>query len=293
MKAVKKETLKSRQKQQLLFGIAGALFALILLYQVFKSPTPEPVNKVSANPHPERLKDADHRNQPQPIEQPGELKVEDTQQVALNLDQLNTKAEGDASVDRNLFAYPPPPPPPPPDPPRPVTVPITAISPSSVYARTKELKLVVRGNNFAPEMRIYLNGSPTFAQTVFTSANELRADVPQQYFATAQQLRVEVKTPGQEEKFFSNPLTLTILEPPLPKFTMLGQMAESGGKNPTAILLDGDKRLVAPIGDNVSGTWKGINIGSNFVEVEEVTTPQGVRHPIKMKEPSDKSNGPA
>jgi hypothetical protein len=289
MKAIKKEILNNRNKQHLILAVLGSIMLLVVLFQSYETFWKGPVavesgtEKSAIKVRPSKSTD--------PQQQPAlQTNIAEGTPPILEIDKLSWKGNGDTEVIRNPFSYPPPPPPTPEPPPKPPTVPINAVSPSSVYAKTKPFELLVRGanGNFTPEMRVYLNGSPSFGPTKFISANELRVLVPQQLFSSAQQMRVEVKVPSKEVEFFSNPLSLTILEPPspTPRFNMIGRMSESGDKNPLAVLLEGETRHVLGIDGKLGNTWKVIRIDRNFMVVEDYTTAIGVQHTLRMKEDS-------
>jgi hypothetical protein len=277
---------KTQQKQLMLVGILGSLALIIIFYQFFLSAAPPPTTeaKTDQNSGPRHKWDDSQSGNPQPVAQVDNKGAKDANLTPALLVLDDKSSHGDGDVNRNLFVYPPPPPPIPLPPPPPPTVTINNITPLSVYAQTKPFDLIVKGEKFSPEMHIYLNGNPSFAPTKFVSENELSATVPQQFFTNAQPLKVEVKQPGAEDKFFSNSITLTVSAPPQPRFTLVGVTAEAGGINPQAILLENENRQTAGIGDKVSNIYKVVNIGSNFIEVEDVTTAIGVRHQVKMKE---------
>lgn len=204
----------------------------------------------------------------------------------LDTDGLLRKT-GAVDIGRNPFEYPPPPPPTPPPPQPPPTIQVTSISPNSVYARTAPFEVVVNGSNFSLDMRLYLNGNPNFAQTVLVSDKQIKATVPQSYFASQGVLRFDIKKPGQEQAFFSNVLQISILEPQNPNtlFKMIGHFTDRDG-NPCAVLSENDTKptSVAKVSDVIFGNWKVISISKTTMELEDVKQALGVRWPIKMKD---------
>lgn len=183
---------------------------------------------------------------------------------------------GKLAINRNIFDYPPPPPPKPAPPPPPPTLPISRMVPTSIFAGTAPFELVINGKDFTKADRIYLNGNAVFAPTNYISGNELRVTVPKQMFATAQSMRVEVKRPGEETAFFSNQLTFVVNPAPEPKFDMIGSSFDNGIE-PHAVILDGNDRYYVGL-EETFGQWKVTNIGTDYVEVEDVVTAKGVRH---------------
>ncbi|MEW6730124.1 MAG: hypothetical protein AB1489_02185 [Acidobacteriota bacterium] len=297
MKKLTRETSQPQQKQQLILGLAIAVLAVIVYYNVFWQSAPAaPVVAKTSEPRAPRISASALKNLNAQSNTPA-TQSENTAsaQPALDLENVPWEQQREVSVDRNIFSYPPPPPPPQEPPPPPPTININSVSPSSVYAQTKPFEMVVRGTKFTSDMRIYLNGSPVFGLTTFVSENELRAPVAQQYFNSAQQMNIEVRTPGNEAKFFSNRLTLSVLQPPAPRFTMVGQISDSNGQNPRAVLIDGNNRFIVSVDERIKGTnFKVVSINNNTMMVEDVVSAIGVKHPVSMKvNANTASNGAA
>lgn len=148
---------------------------------------------------------------------------------------------------------------------------------------TKSFELTVRGSGFTEENRIYVNGNPLVVKTKFVSSSELKADFPQHLFTSPGQFRIEVKTPGKEEEWFSIPLNLTVLQPPSPNYKMLAYIAEANGANPQALLQDGNKTLTVVVGQRL-GIFTITSITPQTVEFEDIATAVGVKHTIRLPE---------
>jgi hypothetical protein len=162
---------------------------------------------------------------------------------------------------------------------------LDSISPDTAFAQGQELKLVVRGENFKPEVKIYVNGNPDIVATRFVSPQEVQTTLSAQVLAVPRSLRIEVKRPGDERLTYSNPLTFKISPLPL---TFLGEISEQGGRNTQVILLDEDERLSIPIGGLVKGRWKIVTIVGDFLELEDVEA--GTRYRLKRGESLAKSD---
>ncbi|MFN3330046.1 MAG: IPT/TIG domain-containing protein, partial [Pyrinomonadaceae bacterium] len=139
---------------------------------------------------------------------------------------------------RNIFAFYEPPPPDPFQPtpiptvelPKPTPTPpltLTSITPQSVYAGTKSLKLQVSGANFTPDTYIFWNGIQL--PTNFVNSQVLTADVPATLIANEGAARIEVRSP--DGKLYSLPLILNVQPPPRPQFKYVGLIARRSYNN--------------------------------------------------------------
>lgn len=287
------------EKQKQLLGGAVIVLAVLAGYFLFW-PEAEPAAKptVSENTGKVRVRwDA-----PLPVEKPKSTDSKaapeiDPNQLASIVTGDLTTAVGSANVERNLFIYTPPPIPKPTPAPPPPPITINSVNPNSVYARTQAFDIVVKGNKFTPETKIYLNNTPTFGQTTFVSETELRANIQPQYFSTPGQLRVEVKKPSEETKLYSTVASLNVQAPPEPQFKLVGQMVENKGKQGKAILvvlMESDTSTKPPViaqkNEQVFSSWKIVNIGPGFIEVEDMTAAKGVKHYVKMKGADETAN---
>lgn len=182
----------------------------------------------------------------------------------LPLHALKRGRSAASEAERNVFVYyePPPPPPPvePPKPPPPIT--IYSVNPSSVFARTKDFTLRVFGQQFPENAQIVVKGT-NWLKTTRVSATELEATVDQRLIATAGQLPIEVKTATGE--LYSNPLFITVNEPPTPPYTYIGRIDHLVylQRGPT-------ERLLARLGQTVEERWRVAQVGNDAVVLQDV-----------------------
>jgi hypothetical protein len=178
--------------------------------------------------------------------------------------------------ERNVFVYyvPPPPPPPvvPPPPPPPIT--IYSLDPSSVFAKTKDFTLRVSGQGFPEDAQIFVRGT-TPLKTSRASARELNATVEKRLIAAPGQLQVEVKNATGE--LYSNPLFITINDPPTPPYTYIGRI-----DNLVYLQKGPSDRLLARLGQTVEDRWRVAQVGSENVVLEDVLL--GIPYTIAMEE---------
>lgn len=150
----------------------------------------------------------------------------------------------------------------------------------------------MRGNGFAQDQKLYVNGSPSAVETRFINQSELRALFPQHLFGAAGQVRIEVKTPGKEADSFSIPLNLNILQPPAPQYKMLAFISEADGSNPQALLQEGNKSLTVSVGQKL-GAFKITSITPRNIDFEDISVAVGVTHTIRLPENSTSSGSSA
>lgn len=322
MRNLKDKTANKKEgdeKKKRLLIVVSVVLVLMLAYQwlisyIVSPPPAEPVAEKKADPKPDKYKNRvrmtevgkavqnsttepqqAQRNRQEVLASNEEIDQADlASDIFLLENGLPKKGKKGTDIEpgRDPFQYPPPPPPPPAKvlPPPPVA--IQVVNPPSVYARTKSFELMVRGNTFQEGMSIYINGSPAFGQTKFVNPNELRVTVPQNMIGSAQQLRIDVKMPGQEDKLYSNPLNLIVNQPPAPTFKMKGQAFDVAEKVVVAYLFDGTNIVGVKLGDFIGNSlkeknpqkiWKVVGITQQSVELEDVSRALGVRHPIKLE----------
>lgn len=286
------------KKKFTFLGILCAAIAVILVYQYWAaSSLPPVVEKAKATPtkagriRADQLINITNSSTTTTVGQPKAQQVVNQELPGLlDLNSLENRANISANGDRNPFEYPPPPPPPPPTPKPPPTIKLNSISPTSVYAKTKAFEVVIRGVNLTEDMKIYLQGSPTFSKTIFVSDTEVKATVPESFFTNSGPLQFELKKPGQELSFFSNPVSINVISPQDPNslFKMVGQFTDSDGKL-CAVLTEASGGETKPIQvvkvkDPVFTTWEVISITKNKLEVKDVKQAIGVTWSVKMKD---------
>ncbi|MCS6804527.1 MAG: hypothetical protein RMM98_13955 [Acidobacteriota bacterium] len=168
-------------------------------------------------------------------------------------------------ASRNVFVYyvPPPPPVKPPPPPPPPPLAIYSLEPHSVYARTKDFTLTVKGARFPEDAQIVVNGRPLKTERV--SEVELRATVDKRMIATAAPLQVMVRNSTGE--LYSNQLTLAVQEPEPPRYRYLGRVDDL-----VFLLKSDNERLVARLnGQLVENRWLVTQVSAERVVLKDVT----------------------
>jgi hypothetical protein len=178
-------------------------------------------------------------------------------------------AYGGAEAGRNIFAFYVKPAPPPvpvstatptPVPPPPIV--LAGVAPQSVFARTAGFTLQLTGDKFGPADRVYVNGQEV--QTQYKSMQQLSAAVPASLIAGPGPREVVVRTP--DGKLYSNPMTVTVMEPPRPTYTYVGFLKRPRAN--TAVLKDARNELHSVIqGDLVEGRFRVVEINERGVEV--------------------------
>jgi hypothetical protein len=191
---------------------------------------------------------------------------------------LGSRRGGRDDSERNVFVYYVPPPLPPktgpPPPPPPLT--IHSVNPISVFAKTKDFTLKVFGVDFPLDAQVFVNSWPLPSTRV--SATELNARVEKRLLAAPGQLRVEVKNQGGT--LFSNPLTVTIQEPPEPTYRYTGRI-----DNIVYLRKETDERLIARLGQTVENRWRVAAVTSDNLVLEDVVLDIPYTIPIEDRTP--------
>jgi hypothetical protein len=192
---------------------------------------------------------------------------------------------GSAEVGRNIFVFyvPPPTPSPAPKPipsPSPTPTPpifLGSLSPQSVYARTGDFDLNVRGDKFVASVQIYINDAQV--PTRFVSAQELTAKIPAAMIAGEGQRMVAVRS--TDGVLYSNTATLVVQPAPVPNFNYIG-ILETTRMVSTAILEDKNTKtqISAQRGDVIGGRFRVTSISAR--EVVATDTSLQIKHSIKF-----------
>ena len=195
---------------------------------------------------------------------------------------------------RNIFAFYEPPPPTPysptpyvatpektPVPPTPTPTPpimITFYNPQSVYAGSKTFRLQLNGEGFTSDSQILFNGSAL--PTVFTSANQISADIPANLILGEGPRQISVATPNGEK--YSNQVLLNVQAPPRPQFQYYGIVARKRNNNDTAYIKEQGKQDVrsARLNDVIENRFRLISIAKQELIVED--TSLGFRHKVPL-----------
>jgi hypothetical protein len=156
-----------------------------------------------------------------------------------------------------------------PTPPPPIT--LASLAPQSVFAKTGNFTLQLSGDKFGPADRVYIDGQEL--QTQYRSIQQLTATVPAALIAGQGQRSIVVRTP--DGKLYSNPQTLTVMQPPAPTYTYVGFLKRARAN--TAVLKDARGELYSVReGDMVEGRFRVVEISERGVDV--VDKDLNVRH---------------
>ena len=149
--------------------------------------------------------------------------------------------------NRNIFAYYEPPlpvqkvvmpPTPTPTPVPPLT--LSALAPSSVFARTADFNLQVTGDKFTPAVHVVIEGREL--PTRFISPQQLFATVPAAIIASPGQRSLMVR--NNDGKLYSLPLYLSVTPPPLPNYTFIGIIGKPRFNDMAVLQEKGSKDLL-------------------------------------------------
>lgn len=195
---------------------------------------------------------------------------------------------------RNIFAYyeppkvevkPPTTPTPTPTPPPPIL--LASVSPSNVYARTADFKLELAGDKFSPAMRIYIDGREL--PTAYKNPQQVSTTVPAAVIATPGARQVVVRTP--DNQLFSNPMPITVADPPKPNYMYVGIIGRPNRVDDVALVQERSNKNIINVlrGDVLSGRFRVTSISEK--ELVLTDTSLKIKHTIAMSEP-DKGSGP-
>jgi hypothetical protein len=178
---------------------------------------------------------------------------------------------GGSDVGRNIFAFYEKPvtpnrpvevvvPPATPTPTPPIL--LASLAPQSVFAKTGNFTLQVSGDKFGPADRVYIEGQEL--PTQYRSMQQLTATVSSSLIAGPGTRSVVVRTP--DNKLYSNPQTLNVMQPPAPTYTYVGFLKRV--RTNTAVLKDSRGELYSVReGDIVEGRFRVMEISERGVDV--------------------------
>jgi len=186
---------------------------------------------------------------------------------------------------RNIFAFYEPPvqvkvavtPTPTPTPTPPLL--LASVSPSNVYARTAEFTLEASGNDFTPEVRIFIDGREL--QTKYRGPQQLSATVPAQVIAAPGSRTVAVRSP--DGRLYSNSQTINVAQPPTPNYSYIG-LISTRSRVDIALLQDLSTKAVinAQRGEVFGGRFRLTSIADK--EVVFLDTNLKIQHKVTMTE---------
>ncbi len=212
--------------------------------------------------------------------------------TATTISMQNPPSAPDAG--RNIFAFYEPPIPTPisptpiptptpfpvdktPTPPQPNVL-VSYISKQSAYAGEKGFKLEIGGDKFTPDTYIFFGG--TQLPTNYVSPQQMTADIPANFIATAGQRMIEVRS--ADSKLFSNQVGFNIQAPPLPQFQYLGIISRKRGNNDTAYIQEQGKNVPssARLNDILGGRFRLVSISPAKLLVQDINL--GFTHSIEL-----------
>jgi hypothetical protein len=188
---------------------------------------------------------------------------------------LEQSRSAGAEARRNIFVYEVAPAPALPKEPEgpPPTIRVTSLLPDSVYARTGDFVLHVRGDRFPEDARIFVNGQEQPTERV--SPTELKATIGRQWIAMPGKLTILVRNDRGD---FSPPLTLAVMEPPKPEYKYVGRIDD------LVFLASGEDRYAVRVGRLVSERkgerWRVVAASDTHVTIQDVVL--GVTHRVEM-----------
>lgn len=92
------------------------------------------------------------------------------------------------------------------------------VSPSNVFAQTDAFSMTLAGDKFTSQARVFVDGQEV--PTTFASAQQLTAQIPATLISAPGTRQIVVHTP--DGALYSNPVTLSVGDPPKPQFTYVG-----------------------------------------------------------------------
>jgi hypothetical protein len=262
--------MSREQRSKILLAIVLVVFAGVMINQFVLSDDSSSGSSDSStarqqpkNSESRRSRIEDRGSRPQPQVRTVRHPQSEQGYRPLPLHVLGNRRILSADSERNVFVYYVPPPPPPkigpPPPPPPLT--ITGVSPISVFAKTKDFTLKVFGVDLPLDALVFAGSWPL--PTTRVSATELNAKVEKRLIAAPGGLQVVVKNQGGT--LFSNPLAVTIQEPPEPTYRYIGRI-----DNLVYLQKETDERLIALLGQTVENRWRVAAVTSDNVVLEDV-----------------------
>ena len=264
----------NEKKKLILAGVLGLAAILLLGYVFFggkSTPTTTNNRRAGTTPTPGRVVGE---------KPPDNGEIEDT--VDYQRVIYTPYAPAMSEPNRNIFAYYEPPPPvqkvvmpptPTPTPVPPLT--LSALTPSSVFARTADFNLQVTGDKFTPAVHVVIEGREL--PTRFISPQQLFATVPAAIIASPGQRSLMVR--NNDGKLYSLPLYLSVTPPPLPNYAFIGIIGKPRFNDVAVLQEKGSKDLLNVQRGDVLGNRFRVNSISER-EVVLIDTTLKIRHTI-------------
>jgi hypothetical protein len=276
-----------------LLGLFGVIVITVVYQFFFSTPAPRPSLRPGKSGSTENTRSGTTIQSPEnaenvAIRQATSGKVNQQEMVRQLLDDMTPLdprrmvAIGTAAVSPrgNIFDYyiePPKPivvPPPPPPPP----IALQGISPASATAGTpRPFTLTVTAQNLPPDAKIFMNGSPRETRRV--NETTLTTEMSPADYADARNSTIEVKSPGDPAKWYSNPMTFTAVALPEPPFKFIGILGEQA-----LIEVTGTKEyLRLKVGDTVQRAWRVDAISNQAMNLTHIQFDIKKRVPLQEK----------
>jgi hypothetical protein len=186
---------------------------------------------------------------------------------------------------RNIFAYYEPPkvvkevqtPTPTATPTPPVL--LAAISPSNVYAKTADFTLEATGDQFTPDLHIFVDGREL--ATKFRGPQQLSTTIAASFIANPGTRQIELRT--TDGRAYSNALPLSVAPPPTPNYSYVGIIGTTSHVD-TAMLQDRNNKEILSVqrGTILSGRFRVTSISEKEVVFVDVNLK--IKHNLAMSE---------
>ena len=276
---------KKNTRQLVLLGALVVLLGYYVLHTfVFTGSSAKPNSNTQARNTSPAAKSASGSNNRQVSEGESEASRANRIQLlladrsTLDLRLLARAGGGPATPGKrgNIFDYykeppkkPDPPPPPPP-------IKISYLQPQTAVAGTpRSFKLSASGSAFPADAQILINGNPR--QTKRVNDTTLTTEMAPGEYASQKTLTVEVKSQSDPSKFYSNPMSFTVLPSPDPPFKYVGRIGE------IAVLETGTREFARLTkGSTVQGVWRIEAISDAGVDV--IHTQYEIRKRVAMQD---------
>jgi hypothetical protein len=171
-----------------------------------------------------------------------------------------------------------------PEPPPPLM--LSAISPTSVMARTGDFTLQLSGDKFTPQTRVYVDGQEL--PTNFASAQQLSTTVPAALISAPGARNIVARTP--DNSLYSNGTTLNVAAPPTPQYTFVGILGSPRYNDKAILKAQNNDLITVQRGDTVAGRFKVTSISTRTVEFTD--TQLQIKHTLPYVENRASGGGP-
>lgn len=284
---------KNSEKVKLIAVCAlGALLIFTVVYQLyFSSPPPRPTLQSGKNNPAASSKSGVTITSPENADsaanrQNTARRVDDKEMMRLLLEDMTPlnphwiAASGKAEVSNrgSIFEYYKEPIPPPPPPPKPPPIALQMVSPTSATAGTpRQFTMTVVGQHIPPDGSIYINGSPRKTRRV--NETTLATDISPADYSNQATWTIEVKSPADPAKLYSNNLSFSALPSPEPPFKFIGLLGEQA-----LIEMVGSKEFMRiKTGATIQGVWRVDAITLQAINVTQTQFDIKKRVPLQDK----------